>query len=645
MEDDEEEMARLRKSKKHQAFEKKFDRAGARMIKQMQLQQQNKHESPSPSPPPPKQSKSKPKIAKKRKLHELDSEMDEMNEFNALDLPQSFGKKKKDKQDNNDQVKESKENDQFNKKKFEKEIDGIISDYNIPLKYAAKLKGHNKLISTMCIDKSGTRLLSGSYDNCVKFWDFGGMNESLQSFREKIPCEGYPVKSLSYNYSGSKFLCCTGSHKPQIYDRDGRLLIEFISGDMYIRDMNHTFGHTMPLMGGKWFGYNYLNQNVNQISTWSQDSTFRIWDIEYNENKRCKQIIKARNKTGKRISITSADYNNGLHNSFIIILATQDGSIQIFDHKSHCKRPKKIIENAHIKGTEISDVMFDKSDNNIFITRGGRDDNTLKIWDIRNISKGEPIKIFKNMWNITSLSNIIQSPDKQLYVSLCSNAKDLKIGKSTLCFIDRKELNEKIRIPISDKPINYVLWHSKINQIFVGGNDSNIRIYYDDKPKSKNGVLLCAKRKYKKKHIDEQVKYYKIINPNALRIYKRHNQLLQEKRKKDLLLHKPEMPHYGIGVQGRINTESFSAHVYKSQEKNVMSQVDPRDRLLLFNEKAEQNQQFTAIYNINQPKPVFQEKNKEEIEANNIVSKLYSDMPGARQYTELPPKKKQKTNT
>ena len=44
--DDEEEMARLRKSKKHQAFEKKFDRRGARMMKQIHLQQQNESLSP-----------------------------------------------------------------------------------------------------------------------------------------------------------------------------------------------------------------------------------------------------------------------------------------------------------------------------------------------------------------------------------------------------------------------------------------------------------------------------------------------------------------------------------------------------------------------------------------------------------------------
>eukprot|EP01084_Bolivina_argentea_P165467 287461_1 len=98
----------------------------------------------------------------------------------------------------------------------------------------------------------------------------------------------------------------------------------------------------------------------------SQDSTFRIWDINQ-FNGKCKQIIKSRNKTGKRISITSCDFSNGIHNSLLIVLGCYDGSLQIFDHKSHCKRPKKIISNAHIADSDISCIKFDEYNSNIFL--------------------------------------------------------------------------------------------------------------------------------------------------------------------------------------------------------------------------------------------------------------------------------------
>eukprot|EP01083_Nonionella_stella_P104431 299280_1 len=627
-------MARLRQSKKHQAFEKKYDRASARIIKQMHLQQSNA--SPSPSPPiksTPAIPEPKPSDPEERRSHIITAQ-------DIESLPTSFGKKKTAHTNHNSTNNKTKVNfsEEFesddttnnnnntngttqSKEDTSKYIEHIVSSYQIPMKYVAKLKGH------------------------IKLWDFGGMNQNLESFRTITPFDGHPVTSLDYNYSGSMFVCCTTAHGAKVYNRDGRQLIEFCCGDMYIRDMNHTFGHTMPLNGGKWFGANALRQNVSDIATWSQDSTFRIWDTQNNTNGHCKQIIKARNKTGKRIAITAADFSktNSL-NSFVIAIGCNDGSIQLFDHKSHCKRPKKIISSAHLNGSDISHVMFDRIDGNKFVSRGGMNDNTMKLWDIRALSQA--VKVFDNMWNITSLANVIQHD--ALYITMCSNSGDSKSGKSVLCFIDRNTLDEVIRIPISNKAINSVLWHDKINQVFVGGNDSVVRVYYEDEPISRHGVLLCAKRKYKKKHIDEQIKYFKIINPNALRSYKKQSQIAQEKRKKDLLAHKPVMPHYGIGVGGRINTESFTANVYKSHEKNVMSQVDPRDRLLLFNEKAKQDQQFTQIYNINQPKPVFQHKNQQELEANNIVAKLYSDMPGARQYNSLdplkqPPKKKQKT--
>ncbi len=520
----------------------------------------------------------------------------------------------------------------------------------IPMKFVAKLKGHSKLISTMAIDRSGTRLLSGSYDSTVRFWDFGGMNEKLESFRSITPTEGYPVRSLRYNHSGSMFLCCTTSHRPLIYNRDGRLLHEFKSGDMYIRDMTHTFGHTMPLTGGRWFGRNALRQNVSEIATWSQDSTFRVWDVE-SANGRCKQVIKARCKSGKRLSVTAAGFGAGAGGGpFLVSLGCNDGSIQLFDHKSHCKRPVTTVSNAHCGGTDISDVYFDEHDGHRMVTRGGRGDNTLKVWDLRAIRECQPLAAVHKMWNITSLSNTAQSPDGRLYVTACSAPEDRKEGKSALSCIDSKTLVEMIRIPLSERAVNAVLWHKAIGQLFVGGNDCSVRVLYEEEGRSKNGVLLCAKRKYKRKHIEDQMQYFKILNPNALRVYKRHSQLQREKRKRDLLKHKPEMPHYGIGHHGRFNTDSFTHGVYKSQEKNVMSQVDPRDRLLLFDEKAKQDQQFTAIYNVNQPKPVFHQNNEQddqqEMEANSIVKQLYNDMKskgyGTADANKPPPRKKKK---
>ena len=43
-------------------------------------------------------------------------------------------------------------------------------------------------ISALGLDPAGARLITGSYDYDIKFWDFAGMDNSLQSFRSMTPC-------------------------------------------------------------------------------------------------------------------------------------------------------------------------------------------------------------------------------------------------------------------------------------------------------------------------------------------------------------------------------------------------------------------------------------------------------------------------
>ncbi len=44
-------------------------------------------------------------------------------------------------------------------------------------------------VSALALDPSGARLVTGSYDYEVKFWDFAGMDASLRSFRSVQPCK------------------------------------------------------------------------------------------------------------------------------------------------------------------------------------------------------------------------------------------------------------------------------------------------------------------------------------------------------------------------------------------------------------------------------------------------------------------------
>lgn len=65
--------------------------------------------------------------------------------------------------------------------------------YQIPYSYQVELNEHERVISALALDPAGGRLLSGSYDYKVKFWDFAGMNQNFRSFRTIEPVESNQV--------------------------------------------------------------------------------------------------------------------------------------------------------------------------------------------------------------------------------------------------------------------------------------------------------------------------------------------------------------------------------------------------------------------------------------------------------------------
>lgn len=62
--------------------------------------------------------------------------------------------------------------------------------------------GHGKAVSSIDIDHSGSRLLSGSRDNSLRIFDFNGMKSTMKSFRHLVPSEGHPMLAASWSPTG-----------------------------------------------------------------------------------------------------------------------------------------------------------------------------------------------------------------------------------------------------------------------------------------------------------------------------------------------------------------------------------------------------------------------------------------------------------
>ncbi|ETO36640.1 hypothetical protein RFI_00422, partial [Reticulomyxa filosa] len=140
----------------------------------------------------------------------------------------------------------------------------------------------------------------------------------------------------------------------------------------------------------------------------------------------------------------------------------------------------------------------------------------------------------------------------------------------------------------------------------------------------------------KKRHIDEQIQYLNIINPNALREFRtvHHKGGLREQNKKLKAARtatRPEPPAFGVGVGGRLGTGSYTQYVMSNREKNVLSSLDPRDTLLAWDKKVKDGQEdpigqigWTDIYNTTQPQKLFREpsptgSDEESEHTNNLI--------------------------
>lgn len=123
-----------------------------------------------------------------------------------------------------------------------------------------------------------------------------------RAFRSVDVEEGYPVISVSHSSTGDKFVVGTASCQPKVYDRDGKEVIKFCRGDMYLRDLGNTKGHVMEVSCVQWHP-----SAKTIILTSSLDGTLRLWDIEGEAafgNLTNKHVLKVKGKTAARIAAT-----------------------------------------------------------------------------------------------------------------------------------------------------------------------------------------------------------------------------------------------------------------------------------------------------------------------------------------------------
>ena len=107
-----------------------------------------------------------------------------------------------------------------------------------PTNHMLTIKAHQKPVSSISLDPSGTRFVYASHDYIMKLYDFPSMSrDHLHAFKAHEPSESHHIHSAVFSPSGKSILVIPATPQAKIYSRDGAEELEFVKGDPYLRDM------------------------------------------------------------------------------------------------------------------------------------------------------------------------------------------------------------------------------------------------------------------------------------------------------------------------------------------------------------------------------------------------------------------------
>ncbi|KAI0460336.1 WD repeat domain-containing protein [Xylaria acuta] len=481
-----------------------------------------------------------------------------------------------------------------------------------PTSHEMVIKTHDRAVTTLSLDPAGGRLISGSIDCTVKLHDFSSMTpttirafksvDPFESKRSTATSETHPINHIEFNpLAGGVFLCVSAHPQAKIMTRDGDVLAEFIKGDMYLRDMNHTKGHVSEVTTGTWHP-----TDKNICVTAGTDSTLRIWDIN---NKRCqKEVLVFKSRavgTAGRSRMTAVAWGapaQGGNN--ILVSAALDGTLVMWSGNGPFSRPTAEIREAHKPGTWTGGIDI-SSDGRMVVTRGG--DDLIKLWDTRKFK--EPLVSVEHQSTSDEypMTNIKYGP----------NATSIITGSKTghLHILNPGNLRPEYTTPITaGVPLITVDWHPKINQIVTGSANGETHVLYNPSMSTRGAVDVMS-RAPKRRHVDDNPEFTtdlslglsgeSIVTPGALAGAKGTGMAAPGKLKDP---RRPQVPQQTPFMRSQPDEKHISENIPLSR----MLHEDPREALLKYADVARKDPMFTNAWKETQPITQYADVSDEE---------------------------------
>lgn len=511
------------------------------------------------------------------------------------DVPQEH-RKGNDESSNDDSEDDSNEDDEF------------------PISHELVLRTHDRPITNITVDPSGSRFITGSTDCTIKFHDFASMTpNTLHAFKSVDPTatkasassETHPVHHVEFNpNSPSSVLVISATPQAKVFSRDGEELKEFVKGDMYLRDMHNTKGHISEITTGTWHP-----TNRDLCVTAGTDSTLRIWDV--NMPLKQKEVIVHKSRaagSAGRTRMTAVIWGSQVQGGKnLLVAAALDGSLVMWDGDGPYTRPAAEIRDAHKNNTWTGGIDISADGRNV-VTRGG--DNLIKLWDTRKFK--QPISVVEHASTSDQYANtdIKYSPNASLIITGSANGH--------LHILNPATLKPELVTPVTDgSPLVTVLWHEKLNQILTGSANAEMHVLYNPNTSTRGAAMIMSKAP-KRRHIDDDPNFTTDLSQGLSGDAIGTNEGLRATQAGTS--YSARHPTEGLTISGRsrdprrphipmttpfAKSQPDEKHVRESIPLSSMRDEDPREALLKYAEKAEKDPMFTNAWKKTQPKTLY----------------------------------------
>ncbi|KFG65028.1 WD domain, G-beta repeat-containing protein [Toxoplasma gondii RUB] len=411
----------------------------------------------------------------------------------------------------------------------------------LPVSLEVSVPAHQpSLASALALNPKANRMATGGSDGVVRFWDFQGMTSRMRSYRQVTPVEKHTVEAMAFSSRNDLLLVASGDSQCRVYNSQdpSQPIVTTTKGDMYIRDVSHTKGHTHKVLDCH---FHPLDKNL--FVSCGLDASVRLWDLnaplygmlQTLPHVACLKAVDRRGLNSSATHCTSCMFTPTA--AKIVVVGCADGSLQMWGNvgsKKNFGRPDAIVRDIQMSASGASAAAGSRSnmarggvtglqtwrggeggfenailslrsfrDDYRFVSRGG--DGLLALWDLRKFKT--PVKLVEGLPTASHRAGVCLSPDEK-YVcttsqrggrsrkekpfdgSSASVSSSLDEASGSLEVFSADNLSRVAAFPLAPgvQPLR-VEWPQETNQVLCSCSDGSVSIFFD-RTLSQKGALL-----------------------------------------------------------------------------------------------------------------------------------------------------------